>query len=756
MHKARETTEVTVRNYSLSLLTGLTLLFVLSMTWNLYQNRCDSEERARVEARTIFQHNLAYRRWNSSHGGVYSRITDRNPPNPYLGVEQRDLTTIEGTRLTLINPFRMTDQVYGLLREQSPRLAAFNRTVSLKPVNPANRADEWEQRGLKSFEQGVAEVSEITRVDGRAYLRLLTPYVIEASCLDCHDYQGYKVGDIRGGMSISVPLQPYYDAAASSRRIIILTHLLLWLLGGATIVLFSLGLRKYQKEITESKEKFRIVSEFAYNIEFWEGKNGELLFISPSCERITGYSRQEFMENPALLSEIIHPEDQGEYQAHMTDPGAEVHEDEQYRIVTKEGEIRWLSHTCSPIFLEGKFLGRRGSFKDITDKKKLKRQLMQAQKMETLGHFAGGIAHDFNNTLSAITTFTHLLQDELRNAGEEVHEYINCIFVAAKLGENITADLLAFGRKQIGAPRSIDINAIIRNLADLLKTLITEDIDFTLQLAPRELPVFVDPHQIEQVLINLSTNARDAMPDGGRLVIATDFVELEEERPGGLVAIPPGRYVRLAVADAGGGIPPENLPLLFEPFFTTKHPQKGTGLGLAIVYNIVKQHSGYLDLVSQPGQGTTCTIYLPLSTDEIEEPAGQSAEPVVAPGEASQTILLAEDNELVRISIRMLLNQQGYKVLLAENGEEALTRFQAHRDEIDLIVLDVVLPLKNGREVYNSIKQQRPDIKALFISGYTDDIITEKGILDGGLEFLSKPIDKQVFIAKVRAILKNS
>jgi CheY-like chemotaxis protein len=344
----------------------------------------------------------------------------------------------------------------------------------------------------------------------------------------------------------------------------------------------------------------------------------------------------------------------------------------------------------------------------------------------------------------------------LQDAGSEVHEYLNCIFVAAKLGENITADLLAFGRKQIGAPRSIDINVIIRNIADILKTLLTEDIDFILQLALRELPVFVDPHQIEQVLINLSTNARDAMPDGGRLVIATDLLELEQQQTGGLVAVPPGRYVRLAITDAGSGIPPENLPLLFEPFFTTKHPQKGTGLGLAIVYNIVKQHSGYLDLVSQAGLGTTCTIYLPLSTDEIEEPAGQATEPPVSPEETSQTILLAEDNELVRISIRMLLNQQGYKVLLAENGQEALDRFQAHRDEIDLIILDVVLPVKNGREVYNVIKRQRQDIKALFISGYTDDIITEKGILDGGLEFLSKPIDKQVFIAKVRNILKNS
>ncbi len=739
------------RHYLAFFLVLWTLLVAASVIWNIYRNHEETINRARIETQTIFQHNLAYRRWNTTHGGVYAEVTSENKPNPYIIAPRRDIVRKDGMRLTLINHFQMTKQAYELLSNQSP-LASINRTISLKPLNPTNAPDAWETKALRAFEEGKTEVSEITEINGLPYMRVLKPYVTEEGCLKCHGRQGYKVGDIRGAVSIAEPMQPYYAAAATTARIIFITHLFLWLMGSGAITLFSGGLRRYQGAIEDSEKKFRIVSEFANDFDFWIREDGEFVFMSPSCERITGYSPREFMEKPDLLKIIIHPDDRDDYNNHIVDFRSPLHGDKEFRIVDKDGQVRWLSHVCAPIYVNGEFLGRRASNRDITEKKKLEDKLFQSQKMESIGQFAGGIAHDFNNVLTAIGGFAYLLNDATENKDRDSAENIEQISLAVKFGKNLTSNLLTFGRKQIINPVNVELRHVINTLSDMLKTLITEEIALKIAPAEDESPIFADPYQIGQVIINLCMNAKDAMPLGGELHVKTDLLTLHEKYTGKYTTVPPGAYMVLSVRDTGTGMDEKTMAHIFEPFFSTKRSGKGTGLGLTIVQSIVHQHNGFIDVKSEVDKGTTFKVFFPASRVRTHDMSvTESGRRVRTPGKG--TLLVAEDDELVRKFLQALLAKRGYTVILAEDGEEAIRKYRENRDSIGMLILDVVLPGRNGREVYDFIKSDRPDIKALFISGYTDDIITADGIFYENIQFLSKPIDAEELLAIVLANL---
>ncbi|MBI4683726.1 MAG: DUF3365 domain-containing protein [Nitrospirae bacterium] len=629
--------KIWAKNYLIIFLVLWAVLVSVSAIWNIYRNRDETVERALIEARTIFQHNLAYRRWNTQHGGVYVKVDEESRPNPYLVVPDRDIITKDGGILTLVNPFRMTKQAYELLLKQTP-LAPINRVVSQTPLNPDNEPNEWERKALMAFkEKGIVEVSELTKIKGDLYMRLIKPYVVEEGCLKCHGIQGYKVGDIRGGMSISVPMQPYYEAAILTQKIIVLTHFFLWLLGTLTIILFSRGLRKYQNA-----------------------------------------------------------------------------------------------------------------------KKRLEEQLFQSQKMESLGHFACGIAHDFNNVLSAINGFAFLLYRALKIKDEGLAEYVKHIDISAKLGKNLTANLLAFGRKQIVKPKAIKLSVIINNLSEILKTLVSEDIELKLLLSDEDFYIFADQHQIEQVIINLCTNAKSAMPAGGELTIQTNLKVFDKEYQGRFSTIPPGYYMSLSIGDTGTGIDSKYMEHIFEPFFTTKEPGRGTGLGLAIVYTIVSQYNGFIDIISESNKGTTFSLYFPTYREHITEATLEDLQDIPEVTGRGETILIAEDEEKTRRFLGIFLQQRGYNTILAEDGEDAVKKYIDKKELITMVILDVVLPKKNGKEVYNIIKAYNPEIHALFISGYTDDILTAKGIFDEGLNFLPKPLDAQTFLTKVQSILYKS
>ncbi|MCG2723061.1 MAG: PAS domain S-box protein [Thermodesulfovibrionales bacterium] len=388
---------------------------------------------------------------------------------------------------------------------------------------------------------------------------------------------------------------------------------------------------------------------------------------------------------------------------------------------------------------------------DITERKKLEEQLLQAQKMEAVGQLAGGIAHDFNNILTVIIGFGTLLKAEI-SRDDPLRTNVTQILHASERAASLTQALLAFSRKQIINPKIVNLNEIIAALKKLLSRIIGEDIELATFLADEALMVMADSTHMEQVLMNLTTNARDAMPDGGSLTIRTELMQFDHEYIKAHGYGIPGPYALISVEDTGQGMDVETREKIFEPFFTTKEMGKGTGLGLAMVYGIIKQHDGYINVYSEPGKGTTFKIYLPLIKSGVEEekPADLS---VAERG--TETVLVAEDDVQVRDLTKCVLEGSGYQVLDAEDGEDAMRIFKENKDRIQLLILDVVMPKKNGKEVYDEIKKIRPDMKAIFTSGYNAELIHKKGILEKGFGFIVKPSSPQELLKKVREVLDN-
>jgi signal transduction histidine kinase len=395
--------------------------------------------------------------------------------------------------------------------------------------------------------------------------------------------------------------------------------------------------------------------------------------------------------------------------------------------------------------------------KKEAEKQQIEEQLRQAQKMEAIGTLAGGIAHDFNNILNVIIGYGNLLQKTVDLNGSR-KEYLESMLSTAERASSLTQSLLAFSRQQIINPRPVNINDIIKSVEKILPRLLHEDIELKVKLANRDLIVMSDAGQIEQVLINLVTNARDAMPDVGSLTISSKYAEFDKQFIifSGYGA--PGQYAVIAVSDTGIGMTKKIKEKIFDPFFTTKEVGKGTGLGLSMVFGIIKQHKGYIDVSSTPGQGATFRIYLQLSKSEITaEDSVIQPEPVGG----TETILVAEDDVNVRILTTHILRQYGYKVFEAVDGNDAISRFIENRGKVKLLLLDVIMPYKNGKEAYEEIKKISPDIKALFISGHTDDTIHKKGKLadnnriEDKVNLLYKPVLPDVLLKKVREILNK-
>lgn len=416
---------------------------------------------------------------------------------------------------------------------------------------------------------------------------------------------------------------------------------------------------------------------------------------------------------------------------------------------TPLGESRHIDFSLKPIRdAEGTVVMLIPEGRDITSFKKLEDQLRQSQKMEAIGTLAGGVAHDFNNILTAIMGFAGILNAKL---GDSPHaHFADDIIAAADRAATLTQSLLAFSRKQVMETKPEEVNGIVRTIDKILRRVIGEDIELHCSLVPEELTIMGDCGQIEQVLMNLAVNARDAMPKGGIVSITTERMELTEELLG--ATLKPGPYARITVSDTGCGIDEATRQRIFEPFFTTKEVGKGTGLGLSIVYGIVKQHGGDITVYSEVGKGTSFRIYLPLVSSISKLRENSPVQPVVG---GSETILLAEDNDGVRNFMAQALEDFGYKVIEARDGEDALAKYHANRDRIQLLLLDVVMPRMNGREVYDTVRNEGGQVRVLFSSGYTADIIEQKGILEDGVGFLSKPVTMQVLLAKVREALDH-
>jgi nitrogen-specific signal transduction histidine kinase len=402
------------------------------------------------------------------------------------------------------------------------------------------------------------------------------------------------------------------------------------------------------------------------------------------------------------------------------------------------------------------FEGRRARLvlvSDVTEQRKLEEQLRQAQKLEAIGRLAGGVAHDFNNLLMVISGYAELLIQSLPR-GDRRRESSENILRAADRAGDLTRQLLAFSRRQVLRPSVVDLNAVISNLQKMLRRLISEDIELAVSLAPELGRVRIDPGQLEQVLLNLAVNARDAMPRGGKLAIHTANVAPDDARAAPGAQLRPGAYVLLSVADTGVGMDSEVRARLFEPFFTTKRQGRGTGLGLSVVYGIVEQSGGSIQVDSRPGQGTTFRIYLPRVETPLQEPT--AATPAPAAQEGSETVLLVEDEEGVRELVAQALRAHGYTVLEASNGQEALELAAGYSGTIHLLLSDIVMPHMNGPELVQRLRPVRHGIKALLISGYAPETVLHPGLLGEGVMLLEKPFSPSRLLARVREILEQT
>jgi two-component system cell cycle sensor histidine kinase/response regulator CckA len=386
---------------------------------------------------------------------------------------------------------------------------------------------------------------------------------------------------------------------------------------------------------------------------------------------------------------------------------------------------------------------------DISERKRLEDQLRQSQKMESIGTLTGGISHDFNNILTAIIGYGSLLRMKMTD-DDPLRHNVDQILASANRAASLTQGLLAYSRKQVLNPQRVNLNEVILKVERLLARLIGDDVEFKCILTDKEVTVLADAGQLEQIMMNLVTNARDAMPDGGYLYVETQRVDLDEVTAKAHDVRKPGTYALILVTDSGMGMDQQTQERIFDPFFTTKDVGKGTGLGLAMVYGIIKQHNGFIEVESEVGRGTTLKIYLPVAQGATEE-THSSDLPAVKRG--TETILVAEDDETVRNFITTILTQFGYSVIQAENGEDAVKKFMANRGAIKLLLLDVMMPKKNGKEVYDKIRIFEPDIRTLFLSGYSADIMSQKGLLEKGLNFLYKPVPMNDLLRKVREIL---
>jgi PAS domain S-box-containing protein len=505
-----------------------------------------------------------------------------------------------------------------------------------------------------------------------------------------------------------------------------------------------------RKQAEVEQERLLLAIEQAGEMIVITDSTGTILYVNPAFERMTGFSRQEAIgQNQRIVKSG--KQDEAFYRALWETISAGRTWKGRMVNKCKDGTFFTEEATISPVKdSAGRILNYVAVKHDITEHLHLAEQLQQAQKMESVGRLAGGVAHDFNNLLTAIIGNAQMALTDL-NKESPLYEFLEEIRGAGERAAMLTRQLLAFSRKQIFKPEVVNLNEVIPAIGSILKRLIGEDIVFKTVLAPELGQVEADEGQIEQVIMNLAVNARDAMPEGGQLTIETADVELDDEYAAAHVSVTPGPYVMVSVSDSGIGISSEIKAKIFDPFFTTKEKDKGTGLGLSTVYGIVKQSKGNIWVYSELGQGTTFKIYLPRIDRGVEEGQGKELKSDARSG--SETVLVVEDEESVRTLAQVILQRVGYKVLPAKDGREALEIFESQGDPIDLLLTDVIMPGMNGRELAERLTRVQPGIKVLYMSGYTDNSVVHRGILDKGVAFLQKPFTPKDLARKVREML---
>lgn len=589
-------------------------------------------------------------------------------------------------------------------------------------------------------EQGIMAIVSSDTNGGILVRRLLPASVVLLATLGWAKLAGQRAGgyDTEFGLALFVVT-----------TIVILASMILWV--GRAISRVDASRRAAEESLRASEERYRLLFEsnphpmWVYDVE-------TLAFLAVNDAAIAhyGYSEDEFLSMTIL--DIRPPEEvQTVVEAvRALSPDATVSAFRKHR--KKDGTVIDVQGDSREVIIDGR-RARLVLATDITDRKRLENQFLHAQKMESVGRLAGGIAHDFNNLLTAIIGYSELLLTEV-HLNKDNMDKVEAIRTAGNRAATLTSQLLAFSRKQVIQPRVVDLNGVLVNISEMLRRLIGEDIDLVVAAPDGLGRIKADVGQIEQILLNLAVNARDAMPDGGKLTIETGNVTVDQPYVRTHAEIPIGRYVLLAVSDTGIGMDAETQSHAFEPFFTTKDPGQGTGLGLSTVYGIVRQSEGYIWLYSEPGHGATFKIYFP-RIDDVAEPADAITSPLPV-RRGHETILLVEDDEAVRRLARIALEGYGYTVLEAASGPDAVSRFRRSPGAVDMVITDAIMPEMSGAELAVELRRLRNDVKILFVSGYTESAIIHRGVLNEGVAFLHKPFSPSGLALKVRQVIDGA
>jgi PAS domain S-box-containing protein len=688
-----------------SLIAGIVMAMIHSATAR------GEREVALYRARDSFEKDRIYRRWAAERGGVYVVADSRTPPNPWLiDHPHRDVWTSDGRMLTLVNPAYMTRMVQEL---GAASYGLKGHITSLRPLRPGNAPDDWERKALGLIEGGAAEYSEIMKADGKTVLRYMGAFYVEQSCLTCHAKQGYRLGDVRGGIGITVPIGPgpTMGLGLTGPGISALAVAIFWVLGGAGIFLWG-------RRVTQSR------SEQAHLIEALEASShrfdtiqattpdglccldpaGRIEWVNDTYCRVLGYRQEELIGQPLSLVEAKEAPEETARRIDLIKQGGRV---QQFRTRhrTKDGRELDMEIRVAPLGQTGQII----SFvRDITqelrleeERRKLEAEVQHTQKLESLGSLAGGIAHDMNNVLSAIFSMVMVLQLK-REKDEDLQKSLRIIENAAGRGRDLVKGLTDFARKGLQQAQAMDLNALVQKELDLLVRTSRQRFLFDVHLAEGLPPIKGDASSLGSAFMNLCVNAFDAMPQGGSLTIRTD-------REDG--------WVRLLVGDTGQGIPAAILHRVTDPFFTTKPPGRGTGLGLAMVYGTVKAHGGTLDIQSEVGKGTLITLRFPVLGSETRLEAAK--ESLAGTMNRPLNILLVDDDELIRSTMPLLLERLGHRVEIASGGLEALRRLDAGL-EVDLLILDHNMPGMSGADTLPRIFQLRPTLRVLIATGFQD------------------------------------
>ena len=745
----------------LAIAAGWALVLAISLHTTARMEREEVLAVSRAEARGVFQKDLVYRRWAAGHGGMYVAVDETTPPNPYLDhVEEREVTTPSGRVLTLMNPAYMTRQVHDLGAEQ---YGVLGHITSLNPLNPGNAPDPWEREALEQFEAGATEVEQIALIDGLEHLRLMRPMLVEERCLACHGDAGYELGQVRGGISVSVPLATYQEHERRHVATLRNSHAAVWLVGLLGLLLSSISIARSIREreaasaaLVQSEAMFQDLYDGAPVAHFSVDSGGAITRSNRAARLLTGLSDEQLLGTK--VAEICEPESQAKAQEILTTYEGQggVH-NEELVLSSTAGERLHCLVTVHPVRDQaGLLLEGRWVLVDVTartrieaERNKLEQRLQRSQKLEAVGQLAGGIAHDFNNILQALSGHTFFALKACP-PDHPAREELKATEAGIDRAATLTRQLLAFSRRQILQPEIVDLRQLVADISKMLQRVIGEHIVLEVHTTPELASVKADPGQLEQVLLNLLINARDAMPDGGRIVIETHDQVLDET----FVARHPwagsGPHVELSVTDDGCGMDAAVRARIFEPFFTTKPEGMGTGLGLATVYGIVKQHDGLISVYSEPGKGSTFRVFLPAVEDEAAAPRPGRQQ---VPPSRGETILVAEDDESIRQLVARVLRGAGYHVLLAVDGQEAIELCRTRGAVIKLALLDVVMPKLSGRQVQDHLREHHPEVRVLFSSGYSANGIHTNFILDEGLELVQKPYKPTELLRRVREML---